>query len=109
MLTCLAPGPEARPSEPRPARIVERSTYGMRLETAEAIAPATLVRLDLDDSLLLGEVAWCAKVGDCHHVGLKMAQSLQHLGDLRRLVASLLGHDLRRSLNQTEAVKTGDD
>ena len=109
VLTCLSSDPASHPSTARTARIVERSAYGLRLETGEAIPLATLVRLDLDDSLLLGEVAWCARVGDGHHVGLQLEQSLQHLGDLRRLVASLLGEDHRRSLDQAEPVKACQD
>ena len=109
VLTCLSSDPHSLLSAPRVVRILERSAYGLRIETSEPIAVATLVRLDLADSLLLGEVAWCAKVGDRHHVGLQTEQSLQHLGDLRRLVASLLGYDERRPLNQSEAVEAGHD
>jgi PilZ domain len=108
-LTRLSSDPRSVPSAPLAAQIVERSASGLRIETSEHIAPATLVRLDLADSLLLGEVAWCAKVSGRYHVGLQMEQSLQHLGDLRRLVASLLGYDERRSLNQSEAVEARHD
>lgn len=107
MLTCLSTGPT--PSEPVAARIVERSDYGMRIEISEPLAPATLVRLDLADTLVLGEVAWCAKVGDHHEIGLRMEQSLQHLGDLRRLVSSLLGQDNRRSLDESQVVEASHD
>ena len=105
MLTCLSAGPI--PNTPLPARIVEKSDYGMRIEVSDPIAPATLVRLDLADTLVLGEVAWCAKVGDHHEIGLRMEQSLQHLGDLRRLVSSLLGHGDRQTLDQPEIVEAG--
>ena len=91
------------------ARIVERSAYGLRIETDEPIAPSTLVRLDLADSLLFGEVAWCAKVGDRHQIGLKIEESLQHIGDLSRLMASLLGTDVVLPLHQSEAVEASCD
>lgn len=107
VLTCLSADPT--PSAPRAARIVERSDYGMRIEITEPIAPSTLVRLDLADTLVLGEVAWCAKVGDHHEIGLRMEQSLQHLGDLRRLVSSLLGLGNPRSLDQSEVVEARHD
>ena len=105
MVTRLSSDPQSRPTVRLAAQIVERSAYGLRIVTVEPIPPATLVRLDMADSLLLGEVAWCAKVGDVHHIGLQMEQSLQHLGDLRRLVTSLLGQDDRRPLHQSEAVE----
>ena len=112
-VTCLSSAPQSKLSSPFAARIVERSDYGMRIETADWIPPATLVRVDLADSLLLGEVAWCAKLGNCCHVGLRMEQSLQHLGDLRRLVASLLGAQFGTQRdthsNQSEAVEAGHD
>jgi hypothetical protein len=109
VLTRLPSDPVCRPSDPCNARIVERSEYGLRVATREPLAPSTLVRLDVGDSLILGEVAWCAQVGNGYHLGIQMEQSLQHMGDLRRLVASLLGQDERRPLHQSEAVKASRD
>ena len=109
VITCLTGGADSGRSTASAARIVERSAYGLRVEIAEAIAPGTLVRLDLSDSLLLGEVAWCAKVGDGYHAGLQMEQSLQHLGDLRRLIAAMLGSETEKRSNQAETVEAGHD
>ncbi len=109
VLTCLPSDPQCLPPEPCSAQIVERSEYGLRVVTGDPISPSTLVRLDIGDSLILGEVAWCAKAGDRYHLGIQMEQSLQHIGDLRRLVASLLGQDERRALHQSEVVEASRD
>lgn len=105
ILTSLTFAPNAQAPAPCPARIVERSAYGLKIETIAPLAPSSLVRLDLADSLLLGEVAWCAKVRDQYQIGLRIEESLQHVGDLSRLVASLLDSDARRPLNQPEPVE----
>lgn len=89
LLICLPPDPELPVPAPSSVRILERSAHGLRIETAQRLAPSTLVRLDLDDSLVLGEVAWCSEAGESYHCGLRMKQSLQHLASLRRLAASL--------------------
>jgi len=106
-LTCLSFDSEPGVATSRSARIVERSPAGLRIETAKPIAPSTLVRLDLADSLFLGEVVWCSKVGDHHHIGLKIEESLLHIQDLGRLMKSLLGNDCSRSLHKPEAVEAG--
>jgi hypothetical protein len=109
VLTCLPSDPQCVPSDPCAAQILERSEKGLKVATRGPIAPSTLVRLDVGDSLILGEVAWCAKAGSRYHLGIQMEQSLQHMGDLRRLVASLLGQDERRPLHQSEAVEASRD
>ena len=106
-LTCLSLHSESGLATCRPARIVERSAIGLRIETAEPIEPFTLVRLDLADSLLLGEVVWCSEVGDYHHIGLKIEESLLHVQDLGRLMESLLGNAWCRPLHAPEAVEAG--
>ena len=106
-LTYLSLDSETGVSTYRSARIVERSAIGLRLVTAEPIKPSTLVRLDLADSLLLGEVVWCSKVGAHHHIGLKVEESLLHVQDLGRLMESLLGNDYSRTLHMPEAVEAG--
>ena len=108
-LTCLSSDSGSTASLPRPIRIMERSELGLKIETMERVAPSSLVRLDFPDGLVLGEVMWCAKVGDYHHAGLKLNQSLQHIGDLRKLVAALLGTDVRRPLYQSQTVESGCD
>ena len=105
ILTSLTFAPEAQAPTPCPARIVERSAFGLKIETFAPIAPSTLVRLDLADSLLLGEVAWCARVNDQYQIGLKIEESLQHVGDLSSRVSSLLGSDAQRPLHQSEPVE----
>lgn len=107
LLTCL--GSDGEPSAPYAAQMVDQSEYGIRIAIRERIAPSTVVRLDIADGLLLGEVAWCAEAGDGYHVGIHLEQSLQHLGHLRTLVASLLGQDERRPLDQSQAVEARRD
>lgn len=109
LITSLSQDPNSSPHVQQGARILDRSSYGLRIETARALAPSTLVRLDMADTLQLGEVTWCARVGEFFHVGLQLEQSLQHLGDLRKLVTSLLGQDPARPLNQSEPAKANQD
>lgn len=91
VVTRLSPDAQSGLSTPLAARIVERSTDGFRVELPEAIPQGMLVRLDLADSLLLGEVTWCAKAGALYYAGVRIEQSLEHMGDLRRLMAALVG------------------
>lgn len=109
LLTHLTPDSQSNLPEPCPVRILDRSSCGMKIEVRQPLRPSTMVRLDVDDCLMLGDVAWCTKEGDVYHAGLTLDQSLAHLGDVRRLMGALVGYERRPSLYETKTMKACGD
>lgn len=67
------------------------SEGGARILSPFPIRTGTPVRLDVDDSILLGEAVYCARDGSGCSVGLQFEQCLGRVSDLQRLVDALLG------------------
>jgi hypothetical protein len=65
-----------------PARIKNVSARGIGLELQGPVAIGTALRIDLDDSLLLGEVIYCREDETSFYVGVELEQALCGLGDL---------------------------
>jgi hypothetical protein len=63
----------------------------MRLAISRAIPPGTLLRVDLKDSILLGEVSHGFSLGSEIHVGVQIKHVLTNLQQLRNLRESLMG------------------
>ena len=55
-----------------------------------AVAPGTAVRIDLEDSMLLGEVAGCGSEGPLFVTQIEVVQAIPSLSDLARLVAAVM-------------------
>jgi PilZ domain len=91
----LAPAPDSfaklcildgdKKSEPFQARVINLSGNGMRLGFDRKLAPGTLVRIDLDQTLLLGEVCYSEPDGNNFALGLRLEHSLLQTGSLERL------------------------
>jgi hypothetical protein len=71
------------------------SGRGLRVVVDAPVAPDSAVRVDLDDSMILGEVCYCEPCGNQWALGLEMEQSLSDLRGLCQLVERLL-HEERR-------------
>lgn len=67
------------------------SEGGAKIKTPFPIRAGSPVRLDVDDSILLGEAVYCAQDTSGCFVGLQFEQCLGRVSDLQHLVDALLG------------------
>lgn len=72
------------------ARVLDLSGKGLRLSAARRAAPGTLIRVDLHDSILLGEVCYTGGHGMECQIGVQIEHVLTNLQQLERLRQSLL-------------------
>jgi hypothetical protein len=79
-----------------PARIVEISSSGLRIEIGSPLKLGTLVRVDHLDSLNLGEVVWCSRGTVLYSVGIRIEHSLLNLMRIQSQARDFLG-DKRRA------------
>jgi hypothetical protein len=75
------------------ARVVDWSPNGLGLIVDQAVPLDALVRVDLDDTLLLGEVCYCHLVGAEYAVGLMLEEALWRVSEVQRLMRLVLGED----------------
>lgn len=61
------------------------SGRGLRLLTTKALAPGTLVRVDWNRTMFLGEVCYAQPQGSGFALGLRLEHSLLHTESLERL------------------------
>jgi hypothetical protein len=66
------------------ARVRNASGRGLALETTEAVAPGTALRIDLDDAVVLGEAVYCRPGSGTHLIGVELDQVLCGLAELGR-------------------------
>lgn len=87
-----------------PARLLNRSGQGLSLATDQLIPLDAPVRIDLEDSILLGEVCHCATENGRYITGIKLQHVLHGLTDLNRLVAGIMGESWPRQPGQPNRV-----
>ena len=73
-------------------RMVEISGCGMRLMLEEPLPVSAAVRVDYNDTLLLGEVCHATRQGESYTVGLALDQVLYELTRLSKLAEALPDH-----------------
>lgn len=98
-------GPDVAADESFPARVVDVSAEGLRLETDRPLATDAALRIDHDDALLLAEVRYCEPAGEGRYVaGVRLRECFRHTEQLRRLLDELQqaagGPPLRRSTKE---------
>jgi hypothetical protein len=76
--------------EPFPVRIVNMSGTGMRILLERPLPQGALVKVDWEDTLLLGEVCYCEAVETGYAAGLELEHALLQTGELARLSRRLL-------------------
>jgi len=76
--------PEAR----YPARIRNSSTRGMAIQIPAEVSPGTALKIEWNDSLVLGEAVYCHPEGDAYLVGIDLDQVLCGLAELGRRLSS---------------------
>ena len=67
-----------------PARIKNLSGRGIGLELDGPVAAGTALKVELEDSLLLGEVIYCRRDEDSYYVGVELEHALCGLAELSR-------------------------
>jgi hypothetical protein len=69
-----------------PARVRNLSGRGVGLEVGQPVAVGSAVKIELPDSLLLGEVIYCRQAAQLFHVGLELDQAVNSLVALSQSV-----------------------
>jgi len=72
------------------AEVANLSGRGLRLVASKEVPMDAPVRIDLKDSLLLGEVVYCQNIGPEWAIGIELQHSLSHLASLEEIVESVL-------------------
>ncbi len=87
----------------RPGKLDNSSGGGAGLLLAEEIAPGTLVKVEWDQTMVLGEVTFCKKLGEEYFVGLQLKHALYHVDELAALAERLRGEDAETRPNPAMA------
>jgi hypothetical protein len=75
---------------PIEAILEQLSGTGARISSPVALAPGTPLRLDLPDTILLGESVHCQASEKGFVVGIHLEHSLNTVSELRRLMSALM-------------------
>jgi hypothetical protein len=73
-----------------PGRALDVSRNGLRLAVPEPIPIGSLLRIELEDSIVFGEVRYCQDHESWHAVGLFVEEVLVGESELSRLVVQRL-------------------
>jgi hypothetical protein len=71
------------------ARVKNASGRGLGLVTPIPVQPGAAIRIELEDSMVLGEAIYCRSDPDGHFIGVEMDQVLVGLTELGRNLAAL--------------------
>jgi hypothetical protein len=74
-----------------PAKAINLSGRGMAFESSRPLPLGSAVKIELADTLLLGEVIYCRCDGTSYQVGIALEQALNHTRGLAALAERLLG------------------
>jgi hypothetical protein len=74
-----------------PGKIVNLSVKGLCLQTNYALSPGAALKIEMADTLVLGEVVYCRRSGTDFHLGISLEQALYHTRDVAALAQRLLG------------------
>ena len=69
--------------------VVDLSGCGLRLLLPDPVEPGDALKIELEDSLLLGEVCYCSPQDFGYMAGIEVDQVLSGLADLARLNRAL--------------------
>ena len=72
------------------ARVKNTSGRGLGLVTSAAIPPGAAIRIELDDSIVLGESIYCHAEGDSHFIGVELDQVLVGLTELGKKLEAFM-------------------
>ena len=77
------------PGQVLPGEIQNVSESGTQIRLGQALPPFTLVRIEYDDNLLLGEVVYCRQDQSAWLLGLRVEHNLSGLTALARAMQAL--------------------
>jgi hypothetical protein len=66
----------------RRSQLTNASAWGIGLEMTCAVAPGALMRIEFEDTVVLGEAVHCREFAGSYYVGVKLNQALKSLSDL---------------------------
>jgi len=81
----------AEDDERVPARLTNVSNRGLSLLLDKPVALSAPVRIDVDDTILLGEVCRCVRDGTAYSAAILLEQGLTSVTSLNQLVAAVMG------------------
>jgi hypothetical protein len=67
-----------------PARVKDSSGRGLGLVSSLPVLPGTALKIEMDDSVILGEAVYCRKDRDYWFIGVELNQVLAGLAELGR-------------------------
>ena len=76
---------------PIPGQVATLSGEELRLLLKTAVHPGAAVRIDVDGTVLLGEVCYCMPEEGAHAVGVHLQHAITLSDELARLMQRLLG------------------
>ncbi len=74
-------------------RVVNCSGHGLQLALGAPLPLDAAVRIDLDDAIFLGEVAYCVRSAGGYRVGLNLENALYDVSGIARLMREILDAD----------------
>jgi hypothetical protein len=75
----------------RPAQVRNVCSWGMAIEMPCPAPPGTLLRIEFDDGVALGESLHCREAAGSYYVGITIDQALKSLANLALAVDELSG------------------
>jgi hypothetical protein len=75
----------------RPAQIKNVCSSGMAIEMDRPAPPGTLLRIEFEDGVTLGESVHCREAAGSYYVGITLDQALKSLANLALAVDELSG------------------
>jgi hypothetical protein len=70
------------------ARVKDASGRGLGLVTPAPVVPGAAIRIELDDTIVLGEAIYCRDEPDGYFIGVELDQVLVGLTELSRNLAA---------------------
>jgi hypothetical protein len=75
----------------RPAHVKNVCSWGMAIEMPCPAPPGTLLQIEFDDGVALGESIHCREAAGSYYVGITLDQALKSLANLALAVDQLSG------------------
>jgi hypothetical protein len=85
------------------ARLVQMSGRRVELRTAEALPCGGAVKIEMEDSLLLGEVAGCSRTETSFCSLIHVREAIPSMSDLARLVAAVMNDSRTNTRERRES------
>src|SRR5579872_4568244 len=83
-------------------RLVNWSGKGACVEMGKELPSRSLIKIELDDMLLLGEVVHSRRVGERFQHGVKLEHALYHMREVAEVTRRLLGDAAAEAMERKE-------